>query len=376
MDQKKVMEKVLSLNFNENEIRGRTSSSLTIAKCPYCGRLWKLNVNMEKGVFRCPACDEAGNAVKLHAKLNSLSYKEALQALKDEHIKPVKIFKISSQKNMKIASIERRNEVYASIISHGICSMEQYEDLKKRGLPEDFHRWYVTMIDGMNDSVSTWCRDLRNVLLAEKEIVGIPGIYGEIKRDESNHEITNELHLNLPKFSGYLIPVISHYQGEPLISCCQIRHFKGKQRYSFFTSSGLKNGTSVSGCNKVHYTRNFWNEKGEMIIPKTVNLTEGALKADVASVLSDRQFIAILGVNDTKDLENELKFLKSHGCQNINICFDMDYQNNPNVAKALKKVQEIINSTGLNPKTIKWDKQYKGIDDFFLAQKEGGNHEQ
>mgnify|MGYP004572671907 CR=1 FL=1 len=366
----KIMEKVVSLNFSESELRGKTMQSVTARCCPWCGRLWKLNINLEKGVFRCPACDESGNAVKLHAKLQDISYEQAKDELFKDNSKPKKIIKLETVENIELASLARRDMVYRSIIKHGICSGDQYNDLIRRGLDDDQVRNYVTVISGMNNSAKTWCKELKNVLLEnETQIKGVPGIYGKASKDEYGNEIKDDLVLNLPKYAGYLIPVITHRQNKPAISCFQIRHFSGTPRYSFFTSSGLENGVSVSGCNKVHYTRNFWDKEGKMIIPETVNLTEGALKADVAAYLSGRQFIAILGVNDIKDLKHELMFLKKGGCKNINICFDMDYQTNPNVAKALRKLQALIAEAGLNIRNITWDKTYKGIDDYLLAAK-------
>lgn len=367
-----LMEKTIALDFQQKETKGN-SVSLTIKTCPYCHRLWKLNVNMEKGVFRCPACDESGNAAKLHAKMRNFSYKEALAELKNEDVSPQNNIKVVETKEVETASLARRNNVYCSIIKNGLCSKDQYNDLKHRGFNDEQMHWYATIQSAnanVNNKVNFCCEGTKQILLEDNKFKGIPGIFGNCKKNADGTENTDWLFLAFPKQAGYLIPVITHGKhNEQMISCMQIRHFQGDTRYSFFTSAGLKNGVNVSNCNKLHYTRNFWDSTGKMNVPETVNLTEGALKADVASVLSDRCFIAVLGVNNTKDLKNELQFLKKNGCKAINVCFDMDYQDNPNVAKALAKVQKMILDAGLKIRNITWEKQYKGIDDYLLAQK-------
>lgn len=366
-----LMKKVIESDFGEDELKSKRSSSITVKKCPYCGGLWKLNINGDKGVYRCARCGEAGNAIKLHADLKGLSYNDARIELGQGKLKKLHTFNLSS-KDIKIASLERRSDIYKSIIAHGYVSKTQADDLRRRGLNGEELYWYVTCIGGMKNAFKIWCDGENHALIENGSLVGIPGLYGEVFKDDFGEENTSELYLNLPKGVGYFIPVITHGKGNKQeISCMQVRHLKGDLRYSYFTSGddALKNGSSVSGCNKVHYTRNFW-KNGKMVIPKVVNLTEGALKADVASVLSGKPFIAIMGVNNTRDLKEELLFLKTNGCEKINICFDMDYLNNKNVEKALNDVNKIIKNVGLIPNKITWDENYKGIDDYLLSLKE------
>ena len=152
------------------------------------------------------------------------------------------------------------------------------------------------------------------------------------------------------------------------ISCCQIRMDKGDTRYIFLSSINKKNGVSVGDCNKIHYTRNFWQD-GKMVIPKVVCMTEGPLKADVASELSGKYFIAIPGVNACGNLEEELVFLKNHGCEKIELYFDMDYKTNEYVEKAIKRIGKMVSGVGFKGEQMIWDPAYKGIDDWFLARK-------
>ena len=363
------MEKVIESDYDSEELKVKRSSSITVHKCPWCERLWKLNINADKGVYRCAACGEKGNAVSLHAKIRRLTYDESKNELLGIKIQPTKKFELTSKEDIPTASLARRDLVYRSIMRNGYCSQAQYNDLIKRGLNGNQVNWYATVAYGQNNLFNVRAKGCDQAFIENGKIKGIPGLFGKPTIDEFGKECTDNVYLYLPKEIGYLIPVITHLDKKPAISCMQIRHLKGDLRYTYFTSGGLNNGVTVGDCNKIHYTRNFW-KKDVMVVPETVNLTEGALKADVASVLSGMPFIAVLGVNNTKDLLGELKFLKSNGCKNINVCFDMDYLENPNVKKALEDVYKIIKNAGLNLRKITWDKTYKGIDDYLLSKKE------
>lgn len=372
-----LMKKVIEVDFIEKDLKTKRSSSITVRTCPWCQGPWKLNINADKGVYRCAKCGEAGNAVKLHSKLRNLSYEEAKAELLGETLEPKCSFEVHSQEELELASLTRRSHIYKAIIRNGYPSKGQAQDLLKRGLTSKQFSWYAACSEAMKNDFAIWCKKEPKALIENGKIVGVPGLYGKVKRDQYGIEITDELYLNMPKEHGYFIPVITHgYKDRQEISCLQVRHLKGELRYSFFTSGhdDLKNGCSVSQCNKIHYTRNFW-DNGKLVVPKVVNLTEGALKADVASVLSGEQFIAILGVNNTRDLLEELKFLKERGCETINVCLDMDYIDNPHVSKALKNINKIILKADLVPRKVTWDKNFKGIDDYLLHIKKERKNE-
>ena len=102
--------------------------------------------------------------------------------------------------------------------------------------------------------------------------------------------------------------------------------------------------------------------------PKKVYLTEGGLKADVANALTGLPFIAMAGVNNFAGLKEALEQLKQIGVSTIVLAFDMDQYKNKNVLNALRTTSEIIKKSGLKQKIMKWDTEYKGIDDYFWAR--------
>lgn len=365
MNNNDTMKKVAIMNYQPSDLKIRGNSA-DVRICPKCGRKWKLHMDFTKNVFRCPACDFSGNAVKLHATLNNISYEQAKKELKiNNSFKSTFVIQKEPSNSAKTASLRRRDFIYGLILSSGSLTKSHQDNLLSRGVPKEYLKEYVSCctIPDANKilaSKNMWFVDPFN----DYKISLIPGFYGQIQFSRKNNiELHDKIHINLPD-NGFLIPIISHENDRKLISCCQIRMDYGDSRYIYLSSLGKMNGISVTDCNKVHYTRNFFCKNGSMNIPQTVNLTEGALKADIASYISNRQFIAIPGVNSTKGLESELLFLKAKGCKQINIYFDTDYLTNPNVQEALNKIKIKISNAGLLYKQVVWNSDYKGIDDY------------
>ena len=358
------MEKVALLNYTPNDLRYRGNNA-NVRICPCCGKKWKLNINFEKNVFRCPACNFHGNAVLLHAKLNNISLDKAYEELKMADYKPNLKKQTNISNEEKLASEWRRNFIYSLLISSGTLTDLHKDNLLKRGVPTAYLKEYVSCSTVPNASELLASKNMWFINSNDNYKLNlIPGFYGQITFNKKNNiELHDKIKLNLPK-DGFLIPIISHVGYEKRISCFQIRKDFGDTRYIYLSSAGKTNGISVNECNKVHFTRNFWVDESTMNIPETVNLTEGALKADVASYLSNQQFIAMPGVNSTKGLEKELLFLKQNGCKKINIYFDTDYATNPNVYEALDRIKFKIVNAGLLYKQVVWNNKYKGIDDY------------
>ena len=167
--------------------------------------------------------------------------------------------------------------------------------------------------------------------------------------------------------SGYFVPVKDCYGR---ISGMQIRYdnlpenatekqIENYHKYAWYSSSEKETGCPVTGIENVHHTFTV-----DGAAPKTVYLTEGCLKADIASAISGKPFIALIGVNNVSQLPQELKYLKENGTQLIKVAVDMDYRDKPNVAKALANIMQIIGEAGLESVLLTWPSEYKGIDDF------------
>ncbi|MFR4370520.1 MAG: hypothetical protein ACLT32_05335 [Ruminococcus bicirculans (ex Wegman et al. 2014)] len=114
---------------------------------------------------------------------------------------------------------------------------------------------------------------------------------------------------------GYLCPV---YSLNHKIKGFQIRvdHPVNKRKYIWFTSSGFEGGTSSGSPAGI---------SGYISpVQKNVRVTEGILKAELASMRSGHSYIGIPGVGNYKSLQPVLMELKSRGLQTVYECMDMD----------------------------------------------------
>ena len=76
--------------------------------CPFCGDdKYHLNVNLSKGVWRCPKCGEFGNAITMYAKYRGIcnqdAYAEIIEGLNLDHLD-----KIEFQKRAKKREVEEK----------------------------------------------------------------------------------------------------------------------------------------------------------------------------------------------------------------------------------------------------------------------------
>jgi hypothetical protein len=132
-------------------------------------------------------------------------------------------------------------------------------------------------------------------------------------------------------------------------------------RYVWLSSSNKAEGSS-SGA-PIHYRNPEQARRTGQVI-----ITEGALKADIAShLLGGNAVIAVAGVQSFQDdfgqrLKTQLPELR----QAI-IAFDADAERNPIVRQALDRLAETLRSAGLDMREMRWDEsQGKGIDDYML----------
>lgn len=51
--------------------------------CPFCGKEGKLNINLEKNVFRCNKCGEGGGQLQLYSKVYGLDRATACEQIKN-----------------------------------------------------------------------------------------------------------------------------------------------------------------------------------------------------------------------------------------------------------------------------------------------------
>lgn len=265
--------------------------------CPFCGETHgKLNINVEKNVFRCNRCDASGGMLKLYADLHNVTLSEANQQIREalgkgeyrtDYIKatPVQEEKATAE----LAPIEEIHRTYQRMLSMLTLNRKHQEDLQRRGLkPEQIEaqRYRSVPLFGMKKLVKR---------LAEEGymVKGVPGFY----RDTDGNWTINFKAEN----SGILIPIVSL---DGFIQGFQIRvdHVTDTKKYIWLSSVNYDQG--VSSGSPVHVIGDLAAER--------VYLTEGALKGTIAHYLSGATFVCVAGVNQYRNLKPVLERMKGY----------------------------------------------------------------
>ncbi|ACM61473.1 CHC2-type zinc finger protein [Caldicellulosiruptor bescii] len=324
--------------------------------CPYCDephrREGHLYINIAKDTFICHKCGRQGNALQLYALLTNQDTKEAYRELVQEiasgsrrlhHIQ----YKLQHKEIQPryIAPPEARDKVYREFLKLLTLDETHKSDLLRRGLSET-----AIKIKGYKSlNVEKERRLLICRVMQEKglNLAGIPGFY--------EHKTTGEW--DFIPYQGYAIPV-RNFKGQ--IVGLQVRmNEPALSKYRWFSSSNSKDvGTPAEAS--LHAVGSM--EEG------IVYVTEGALKADVASYLSGQMFIGLPGVSSChKQLIETLKQIQP---KVVILAFDMDCEEKVEVRLNVEKVKKLLTENGFEFKQITWDRQFKGIDDYLLYLKQ------
>ena len=186
---------------------------------------------------------------------------------------------------------------------------------------------------------------------------GVPGFY----QDDAGRWTINFG----SRTAGILLPAIGM---DGLICGMQIRldtplrhrdDPPGKSGAKYIWLSSVSKPHGVTSGSPLHFV-------GEPFA-KTVYVTEGLLKADIAHCLTGRSFVAVAGVNSLNGLESALRCMAQNGTKLVVEAYDMDKSENEYVADAAEKVQQIAHTAGLQSTSLVWNTAYKGIDDWQLA---------
>lgn len=351
----------------------RYSGSEINVRCPLpdCGdKGTHLAINTEKNNWNCPHCGSGGGLVDLYARMGKsyiLDRKEATrelyrmwkdssgvdaaeQARRDEKRRRI-LDKVRRQEAVAetVAPIERRDAAYRALLNYlpGLTE-EHLNNLRERGLS-------YADIEQLRFKSLLRPENHRQLCVPQSlDTRDVSGFYTYKGRRFVNTDS-----------QGILIP----YQDlHGRIGMLELRMFGGKTRYLRFSSGTPEKGRSecAKSITAVHHVGIDLEYP-----PEKVYLTEGGLKADVANALSGLPFIAMAGVNNPTGFKEALEELKKIGVQKIVMAFDMDLYCNPNVKKGLARARAIIKEVGFSVSMLKWDPDYKGIDDWFWAKCKG-----
>ena len=366
------------------KVRRRQTDSAYV-DCPFCGdRRGKMNINFTKDVWRCNYCGESGGMLSLYARLcnttNSDAYREICDALQ------------AGDTTWGYDDTEKK-ELCGETVAEAASAIIGQSGSRQPGVPQaeragaqEIHQTYSLLLgllsltpahrahlrsekrgltDGQIDSFgfkSTppffLCRSLTERLLKQGcTVEGVPGFY--------LHEKGYWTMKFSSRAAGILIPVMGI---DGLVKGMQIlldTPFKDKDdppekagtKYIWLSSAGKNMGTT-SGS-PVHFAGSPFS--------RTIYVTEGALKADIAHCLTDRSFMAVAGANNVQQLEPLFTMLAQNGTELVIEAHDMDKYSNEMIAKGSSKIFQMARQHGMDCRRLTWNPNYKGIDDWQLA---------
>ncbi len=344
------------------------------ARCPFCEdykyRMY-LSRQSERPVFWCHNCGTGGNAVTLYARFNpyglNLSTKEAYELLLQEPSvrRTPATMSESSSRNASLRVLSERSNIYLELLSMLKLEKAHYINLHNRGLSDDIIK------GNMYRSIPTDYQLRMRVMnhLAKKfDLFGMPGFYTD---SSQRWQMANCQH------SGILIPVCTkdnEIQGlqirldnaPPKVSYDRNGNkiIKAGDRFRWLSTGGesngkpyYQNGTGISSF--IHVVGDLRSD--------TVHLTEGPLKSDIASFLSEGElFVGLTGVQNTRYLADVIRQLHP---KRIIECIDMDVRTNPLVQRAQSKIRSICMPLCEEYRAFTWPIEQKGIDDWLLFEK-------
>lgn len=348
--------------------------------CPFCGDCrGKMNVNHAKNVWRCNYCGEYGGMLALYARLNhttnSDAYREICDSLQTGETswgyeerernyfsaggsskEPGAEAQKETVSQSERASAREIHQTYALLLEMLSLVPKHTKHLQseKRGLTEE----QIREIGFKSTPPFYLCRSLTKRLLMQGcTVQGVPGFY----QDASGNWTVNFNSIT----AGILIPAVGIdglIQGLQILLDVPIRDKdapseKTGTKYLWLSSSTKHMGTT-SGS-PVHFVGNPFT--------RTLYVTEGLLKADIAHYLMNRSFLAIAGANNVAQLDTLFQLLAQNGTELIVEAHDMDKYSNKATAKGSSKIYQIARQCGLECKRLTWNPNYKGVDDWQLA---------
>ena len=345
------------------------------ARCPYCNdyryRLY-LNRDPYNNRFFCQNCGIGGNAVTLYADCNPngvrLSNYESYKALMDEP--SVRKYNVSSftnteSKEPKIRKLSERSEIYLEFLKLLRLEEEHILNLRRRGMSDEIIRGNLYRSFPTDNAERQWiCDSLSNRF----DLRQMPGFYRSGERwqiiggksgilipicDKNNMIQGLQLRLDVP-------PVKRVTTDEGLV----VEKVGGRFRWLSTGDDSFNSGTGITSY--IHVVGDTASD--------TLYITEGGMKADIASFLSGgKLFIGLTGVQNVRYLRDVVKDLHP---KRIIECVDMDVRSNPQVQRAQSKIQAICTPLCEEYRRFAWPASQKGIDDYLLFIKLKKEHEE
>lgn len=325
---------------------GRVSFNIN---CPCCDTNNKrhLNINLQKGVFKCPRCGFGGGMLDLYAHYTGMDKKQSYRAIADRlHVDGSKAMpRLQYREQPEIPQnplmdIEARDATYRALLSKLSLSSDHRDNLMRRGLDEGViirGMYRTTPVAGFD----TIAKQLQN---EGHYLAGIPGFH----KDDGIWQLSKLRR-------GILIPVRDQFGR---IQGLKLRLDNvSKRKFRWVSSSEWPEGC---GCEAWPHVAGEAQE--------TVLLIEGPLKADIVHALTGQSLIAVSGVSSLEPLTSVLEYMRERNVRRIMTAFDMDMMSNRFVQKDFRKLAQLLSGMGFQFGTYLWDPRFKGLDDYVATR--------
>lgn len=276
-----------------------------------------------------------------------------------------------SQPVLAPADPDTLDKVYRALLQELTLSAVHRENLRKRGLSDEEIdlRGYKTLVGPGRSKLAKTMVSKFGVDVCKK----IPGLF--IKQGERKPYWT------LAGSAGIVVP-LRDVRGRIVALKVRADNPGGKSpKYSYITSSGrmgaVQDGpspmptvhlpvhTSSSHQNAIGNGSANANSDNNGNANVRVRLTEGELKADIATVLSGDLTISIPGVSAWRPA---LPVLRELAPEKVLLSFDADARKNYNVARALQNTAVALQTEGFDVELEIWPEEWgKGIDDVLAS---------
>jgi len=305
--------------------------------CPKCGGTKRFNLCRKgTGAAYCNDCPDgpnvAGSGIDTIMWLNGWDFPRTMREL-ETYLSPPVV-------QIPDSDCKIRHRVYSQLA--GLLGLEpkHHADLTRRGLSDDEikNRGYWSVAGSSALKLMKAFPDRKEI--GEK----VPGVFagGSLVINASN---------------ALMIPVRN---AASEIVGIQYRPDQQKPKSAKYLWLSSKNhGLSASAV--CHHAI---NPVGGSVNPKVIRLTEGPLKADIATSLSGIRTLAIAGTGSWKV---GVESIKSLSPEFVWLAFDSDAFTNPGVARAVVDIYDALLEAGMLVQMEVWPEPHKGIDDALAA---------
>jgi len=245
------------------------------------------------------------------------------------------------------------HKVYTKFLNTLKLGDSEKQDLIKRGLtPEIIKNAGYATKGATNNNLTTMAI---GAVSSDFNLEGVAGFYANEKTG----------HWTCANVQGLAIP-IRDIEGN--IHSVLIRNAKAKvqdgktyNKYIAFSSAGKPKGTKVWQITHCPITKGNAREA----CGSEVRVTEGVLKADIATALGDVYCVGIQGLKLHNDFELIMKELE---ISTVRICLDAGEDGNTDMIRCKAELIEKVREIGHDVIVETWDPKYgKGIDDVIKA---------